>query len=187
MSNMAEYITNKYRRSGCIIPVLRVPAPPPVLPVVASARVPTPVAPVIGNEDDHNNDDTSVADSNVESITSTTDSVEVVIEATAVATTEGAGKEITILSSTNDAKPTLPAKATATATALTNKIKKKVVPLVAEKEKKSSDFPSSSSSSSSWWFRPLSIFLLGTIVVFIETTHIDGTKMIDCVPTTATV
>merc|ERR1719491_2731081 len=52
MSNMAEYITDKYSRSGCIIPVLRVPVPP-VLPVVAAAGVPTP-APAIENEDDYN-------------------------------------------------------------------------------------------------------------------------------------
>jgi len=117
----------------------------------------------IVNEDDHNDDDAPVAaaDTTIDAITITitTDSVEVVIEAAAAA--DGAGKEAIIVSSTNDVTTILPA--TATGTALTTKIKKKVLPLVAEKEKPS-DFPLSSSSSS-WWFRPLSIFMLGTIVV----------------------
>merc|ERR1712238_377001 len=163
MSNMAEYITDKYSRSGCIKPVLRVPAPP-VLPVVASAGVPTPAL-TIENEDNHNDDDAPVAaaDTNIDAITTTTDAVEVVMEAAAAAAADGTGKEATIASSTNDSTTTLPA--TATGTALTIKIKKKAVPRGVEKEKNSSGFPSLSSSSSSWWFRPLSIFLLGTIVV----------------------
>merc|ERR1712161_78242 len=98
---------------------------------------------------------------NIDAITTTTDAVEVVMEAAAAAAADGTGKEATIASSTNDSTTTLPA--TATGTALTIKIKNKAVPRGVEKEK-SSDFPLSSSSSS-WWFRPLSIFLLGTIVV----------------------
>merc|ERR1712238_241456 len=163
MSNMAEYITDKYSRSGCITPVLRVPAPP-VLPVGASAGVPTPAL-TIENEDNHNDDNAPVAaaDTNIDAITTTTDAVEVVMEAAAAAAAaaDGTGKEATIASSTNDSTTTLPA--TATGTALTIKIKNKAVPRGVEKEK-SSDFPLSYSSSP-WWFRPLSIFLLGSIVV----------------------
>jgi len=121
ITNMAEYIIDKCSRSGCIIPVLLPTSP--VLPIVASgASVP------IVNENDHNDDDAPVAaaDTTIDAIaiTITTDSVEVVIEAAAAV--DGAGKEATIVSSTNDVTTTLPA--TATGTALTTKIKKKVLP-----------------------------------------------------------